>query len=170
MGFSRQEYWSGLPFPSPGALPDPGIKPRSPVLQADSLLSEPPESYHKVIPKLKTQKDTISLNRKDMYLANLKKKHTCNISSVQSSRSVMYDSLLPHGLQHSRPSCPSPTPRVYPNPCPSSRRCHPTISSSVVPFSSCLQPFPASGSFQMSQLFTSGGHILEFQLQHHFFQ
>ena len=73
-------------------------------------------------------------------------------SSVQFSYSVVFDSLQPHGLQHARPPCPSPTPRVYPNSCPLSRWCHPTISSSVVPFS-CLQSFPASGSFQMSQLF-----------------
>ena len=73
-------------------------------------------------------------------------------SSVQFSRSVVSDSLRPHELQHARPPCPKPTPRVHPNPCPSSRRCHPTISSSVVPFSSCPQSFPASGSFQMSAL------------------
>ena len=66
---------------------------------------------------------------------------------TQFSRSVMSHSLWPHGLQHTRPSCPSPTPRVYSNSCPSSRWCHPTISSSVVPFSSCPQSFPASGSF-----------------------
>ena len=65
--------------------------------------------------------------------------------------------LQPHGLQHARPPCPSPTLGVYSNPCPLSWWCHPTISSSVVPFSSCLQSFPASGSFQMSQFFTSGG-------------
>ena len=64
------------------------------------------------------------------------------------------DSLWPHGLQHSRPPCPSPTPRAYSNPCPSSQWCHPTISS-VIPFSSCLQSFPASESFPMSQLFAS---------------
>ena len=64
--------------------------------------------------------------------------------------------LQPHELQHARPPCPSPTPGVHPNPCPSSRWCHPTISSSVVPFSSCPQSFPASGSFQMSQLFALG--------------
>ena len=68
---------------------------------------------------------------------------------VLFSRSVVSDSLWPHEPQHTRPPCPSPTPRVYPNPCPSSRWCHPTISSSVVPFSSCPQPFPASGPFQM---------------------
>ena len=77
--------------------------------------------------------------------------------SVQFSYSVVSDSLRPHGLQHARPPCPSPTARVYPNSCPSSQWCHPTISSSVVPFSSCLQSFPASGSSQVSQLFTSSG-------------
>ena len=69
----------------------------------------------------------------------------------------MYDSLRPHGLQHARLPCPSPTPRAYSNSCPWSSWCHLTISSSVVPFSSCLQSFPASGSFPMSQLFTWGG-------------
>ena len=80
--------------------------------------------------------------------------------SVQLSSSVVSDSLRPHEPQHSRPPCPSPTPRVYPNLCLLSRWCHPTISSSVVPFSSCPQSFPASGSFQMSQLFTSGGQSI----------
>ena len=78
-------------------------------------------------------------------------------SSVQFSHSVMSDSLWPHGPQHARPPCPSPTPRVYSNSCPSSRWCHPTISSSVIPFSSHPQSFPASESFLMSQLFTSCG-------------
>ena len=77
-------------------------------------------------------------------------------SSVQFSRSVVSDSLRPQELQHTRPPCPSTTPRVHPNPCPLSRWCHPTISSSVVPFSSCPQSFAASGSFPMSQLFASG--------------
>ena len=81
-------------------------------------------------------------------------------SSVQFSCSVVTGSLRPHESQHARPSCPSPTPRVYPNPCPLSWWRHPTISSSVVPFSSCLQSFSASGSFQMSQLFTSGGQSI----------
>ena len=75
--------------------------------------------------------------------------------SVQFSHSVVSDSLRPHELQLARPPCPSPTPRVHPNPCPLSRWCHPTITSSVVPFSSCPQSFPASGSFLMSQLFAS---------------
>ena len=69
----------------------------------------------------------------------------------------MSDSLQPHEPQHARPPCPSPTPRVHPSPCPLSRWFHPIISSSIVPFSSCPQSFPASGSFPMSQLFTSGG-------------
>ena len=77
-------------------------------------------------------------------------------SSVQFSCPSMSDSLRPHELQHARPPCPSPTPRLHPNPCPSSQWCHPTISSTVVPFSSCPQSFPASGSFQRSQLFASG--------------
>ena len=81
-------------------------------------------------------------------------------SSVQFGCSVMSSCLWPHGLQHTRPPCPSPTPRVHPNPRPVSRWCHPTISSSVIPFSSCLQSFPASGSFQMSQFFTSGGQSI----------
>ena len=79
------------------------------------------------------------------------------LSSVQFSHSVVSDSLRPHELQQARPPCPSPTPRIYPNSCPSSRWCHPTISSSVVPFSSCPQSLPASGSFPMSQLFSWGG-------------
>ena len=90
MGFSRQEYWSGLPLPSP-------------------LLHHRQSLYH--------------LSR----------------SSLQFSCSIISDSLWPHELQHTRPSCPSPTPGVYPNPCPLSRWCHPTISSSVVPCSSCPQ-------------------------------
>ena len=78
-------------------------------------------------------------------------------TSVQFSRSVMSDSLWPHGLQYTRLPCPSPTPNACSNSCASSRWCHPTISSSVIPFSSCLQSFPASGSFPVSQFFTSGG-------------
>ena len=82
----------------------------------------------------------------------------CSIQSVQFSRSVVSDSLWSHEPQHARPPCPSPTPRVHPNLCPLSWWCHPTISSSVVPFSSCPQSFPASGSSQMSQLFAD--HLL----------
>ena len=74
--------------------------------------------------------------------------------------SVMSSSLQPHGLQHDRLLCPSLSPRVCSSSCPLNRGCHPTMSSSVIPFSSCLQPFPTSGSFQMSQLFTSGGQSI----------
>ena len=82
------------------------------------------------------------------------------LTSVQFSRLVMSDSLQPHERQHTRPPCPSPTPGVHPNPCPLSRWCHPTISSSVIPFSSCPQSFLASGSFQMNQLFASGSQSI----------
>ena len=78
-------------------------------------------------------------------------------SSVQFSCSVVSDSLRPHGLQHTRPPCPSPTPGVYSNSCPSSQWCHPNLPSSVVPFSSHLKSFPALGSFQMSHFFASCG-------------
>ena len=83
-----------------------------------------------------------------------------NDYSVQFSHSVVSDSLQPHEPQHARPPCPSATPGVHPNSCPSSQWCHPAISSSVVPFSSCLQSSPESGSFQMSQFFTSGGQSI----------
>ena len=86
--------------------------------------------------------------------------NSSSLSSVQFSRSVVPDSLRPHESQHARPPCPSLTPGAHQNPCPLSRWCHPTISSSVVPFSSCPQSFPASGSFQMSQLFASGGQSI----------
>ena len=79
------------------------------------------------------------------------------VYSVQFSRSVVSDSLRHHESQHARPPCPSPTPRVHPNSCPSSQWCHPAISSSVVPFSSCPQSLPASEYFPMSQLFAWGG-------------
>ena len=85
---------------------------------------------------------------------SLIKPKMCQFSSVQFSRSVVSDSLWPQGSQHTRPPCPSPTPGVYPNSCPLSRWCHPAISSSVIPFSSCPQSLPASGSFPVSQLFT----------------
>ena len=80
--------------------------------------------------------------------------------SVQFSCSVMSDSLQPHEPQHARTPCPSPTPGVYSNPCPLSQWCHPTISSSVIPFSSCPQSFPASWSFQMSQFFAWGSQSI----------
>ena len=92
------------------------------------------------------------------------------VSSVQFCRSVMSDSLRPHESQHARPPCPSPTPWVHSNSHPSSWWCHPTISSSVIPFSSCPQSLPASESYPMSQLFAWGGQSIGVQLQHHSFQ
>ena len=83
-----------------------------------------------------------------------------SLSSVQFSSSVVSDSLRPHGLQHARLPCPLPTPGACSNSCPLNRWCHPTILSSVVPFSSCPQSFPASGSFPMSQFFASGGQSI----------
>ena len=90
-------------------------------------------------------------------LFSVKPQRESAISSVQFSRSVVSDSLRPHESQHARPPCPSPAPGVHPNSCPSSQWRHPAISSSVVPFSSCPQPLPASESFSMSQLFAWGG-------------
>ena len=86
--------------------------------------------------------------------------HTLYPDSVQFSRSVVSDSLWPHEPQHTRPPCPSPAPGVYSDSCPLSQWCHPTILSSVIPFSSCLQSFPASWSFQMSQFFALGGQSI----------
>ena len=102
------------------------------------------------------------MNKKNIHwLIEIHKNNTSTVdfvlNSVQFSCSVVSYSLRPHESQHARPPCPSPTPGVYPNSCALSQWYHPTISSSVVPFSSCLQSFPASGSFQMSQLFASGG-------------
>ena len=88
------------------------------------------------------------------------------LQSLQFSCLVMSNSLWTHRLQHARLPCPSPTPGTYSNSCPSSGWCHPTISSSVVPFSSCLQSLPELGSFPVSQLFTSVAKVLEFQFQH----
>ena len=96
---------------------------------------------------------------KDIYLEHFRFPIQC-FSSVQFSCSVLSDSLRPHRLQHARPPCPSPTPGVYSNSCPLSWWYHPTISSSVFPFSSCLQSIPASGSFPMSHSFVSGGQSI----------
>ena len=90
------------------------------------------------------------------HLISVTEHHYSFLSSVAQS----CPTLRPHGLQHTRPPCPSPTPRVYPNSCPLSRWCHPTFSSSVIPLSSHLQSFPASGSFPMSRLFSSGGQSI----------
>ena len=100
----------------------------------------------------KKKKKTTKITKGDIYFLWL--------SAVQFSHSVGSNSLWPHGLQHARLPCPSPTPGVYSSPCPLSWWCHLTLSSSVIPFSSCLQSFPASGSFQMSQFFASGGQSI----------
>ena len=134
--FPRQEYWNGLPLLTPGVLPDPGIEPVSSTslaLAGRVYTTEPPGKLNTV---------------------------SCVIHSVQFSCSVMFDSLQPHGQQHTRPPCPSPAPGVYSNSCPLSQLCHPTISSSAIPFSSCLQSFPVSGSFKMSQFFPSGSQSI----------
>ena len=96
--------------------------------------------------------------------------HFSIVNSVQFSRTVMSDSLRPHGLQHARLPCPSPSPGACSNSSLLSQWCHPTISSSVVPFSSCLQSFPASGAFPMNQFFPSGGQSIGVKLQHQSFQ
>ena len=105
-------------------------------------------------------KEKVEMNHTPFSLQSVSENHTyswLSISPVQFSCSEVSDSLQSHGLQHTRHSCPSPTPRVYSNSCPLSRWCHPNVSSSVIPLSSRLQSFPASGSFTMSQFFTSGG-------------
>ena len=126
----------GLVAPRHGIFPDQGSNPCRLHWQVDSL----PLSHQ-------GSPDSLTLN---VCLSETNQ-------SVQFSCSVVSNSLWPHEPQHARPPCPSPTPGLHPNPCPLCRWCHPTISSSVVPFSSCPQSFPASGSFQTSQLFASGG-------------
>ena len=140
MGFSGREYWSGLPFASPGDLPDPGIEPASPALQTDSLLSEPPGKY------------------------------LFSISSVQFSHWVMSSSLWPHGLQHAWPPCPSPTPRAYLNSCPSSwwsiQLSHPLLSPSPPTFNLSQHQDLFQGVSSSHQV----AKVLEFQLQPQSFQ
>ena len=108
--------------------------------------------------------------RSDCYIMKFLFDPSGSLFRLLFSCSVMSNSLWPHGLRHMRLPCPSPSPRVCSNSCPLSRQCHPTISSSVVPFSSCLQSFPASGSFPMSWVFNQVAKVLELQLQHQSFQ
>ena len=158
MGFSRQEYWSGLPFP-PGDLPDSGIEPLSSALAGGFFITEPPgKPGYSLVNKAKW-----ACGHGASRIGKVGRAH--QFSSVHFSCSAAPDSLRPHERQHARPPCPSPTPRAYPNSCPLSWWCHPTISSSVIPFSSCPQSFPASESFQMSQFFASGGQSIAW-LQH----
>ena len=128
--------------------------------------SRPKQDHSIIMYKYKQEHEHYLAHKNDQHFSILANMNGCSFftsyqfSSVHFSRSVVSNSLWPHGLQHARLPCPSPTPRVYPNSCPLSRWCHPTISSSVVPFSSCLRSFPASGSFQMSRIFASGGQSI----------
>ena len=146
MGFSRQEYQSGLPFPSPGDLPDPGVEPSSPAMQADALPSEPPGK-----PLQKAHPKSSNCQHPKLTLATDPEGHLAQAtpflrrpprSSVQFSHSVMSSSLWPHGLQHDRLPCPS-IPRASSNSCPSSRWCHPTISILCCPLPLLPSIFPS---------------------------
>ena len=145
MGFPRQEYWSGLPFPSPGDLLDSGIKLMSPAFQADSLpffTSEPSSPLFFIFFH----------------------------SSVQfSSVAQSCPTLTPWTAAHQAFLSITNSRRLF-NSYPLSRWCHPTISSSVLPFSFCPQSFPTSGSFPMGKLFALGGQISDLQFQHQSFQ
>ena len=139
-----------------GIFPTQGSNPGLP--HCRRILYQP---SHKGRPKLGV-KLLISFSKKLSlsWISSSWKTTTRTFSSVQFSRSVMSNSLWPNESQHAKPPCPSPTPGVHPNSCASSRWCYPAISSSVVPFSSCPQSLPASGSFPMSQLFTWGGQTI----------
>ena len=139
MGTSLVVQWLRLHAPNVGSIPGRGTRSHMPATTKGSVAEKTDEST--------------------CCNSNLGQQNKLR-NSVQSSCSVVSDPLRPRGLQYARPPSPSPTPGVFSNSCPSSRWCHPTISSSVVPFSSCLQSFPASGSFPMSQLFTSGGQSI----------
>ena len=153
MEFSKQQNWTGLAFPTSGDLPDSGIEHTSPALAGRFFTTKKNQEG----PQFSSVQ---SLSRVLLFV----------ISVSQFSHSVVSDSLWPHKPQHARPPCPSPTPRVHPNPCPLCRWCHPTISSSIIPFSSCPQSFPASRSFQMSQLSASGGQCIGVSAQHQLLQ
>ena len=121
------------------------------------IISEILEFIDNQLPCLVLQKKKFFGNSLVVQWLELSTFTVVQFSSVQFSLSVVSDSLRPHESQHTRPPCPSPTPRVHSNSCPSGRWCHPAISSSVVPFSSCPQSLPASESFPISQLFAWGG-------------
>ena len=162
MGFFRQEYWSGLPFPSPGDLPHPGIQPGSPALQADNHITINSLGESQYLVRQHSRYVFFDVNKQPKTYAwvctSLESKDSLEMfSSVQSLSPVWL--FLTYALQHARLLCPSLTLGVCSNSGPSSWWCHPTVSSSVVPLSSCLQSFPASS-----------GQVLEFQLQHQSFQ
>ena len=119
-----------------------------------TLMAESKEKLKNLLMKVKEESKKTGLKFNIQKTKIMASSHIC---SVQFSRSVISDCLRPHESQHARLPCPTPTPGVHSNSCPSSRWCHPAISSSVAPFSSCLQSLPASESFPMSQLFTWGG-------------
>ena len=138
-----------LPCPSAGALPDPGTELTSSALAGGFFTSEPP-----------LWNPCLSNTEDKNYLRTMRIKRNRDWKLSQFSCSVVSNSLRPHGLQHIRLPCPSPTARACWNSCPSSWWCHPTISSSVIPFSSCLESFSASGSFPMSPFFTLGSQSI----------
>ena len=155
MGFSRQEYWSGWPCHPPGNLPYTGIKPASPALQADFL---PLTHWGCPVPIYFMLMSQLGLSCNLSPLLILKYYTLCTFTNPYAIISLPILLVLFISVQLlARLPCPSPTPRVCSNSCPSSQWCHPIISSSVIPFSSCLQSLPASRSFPMSQFFTSGG-------------
>ena len=165
-GFLQARKLERVIFPSPGELLDPGIKPASlasPALTGGFFISW---SIRKAQEgrKAEERNSGCSLCCREvvcpLVYGLMKVRQPLAHQLVQFSCSVMSDSLWPHGLQHARLPCPSPAPGVYSNSCPSSRWCHPAISSSVVCFSSIPRCFPASGSFPMSQLFAWGGQSI----------
>ena len=187
MGFPRKEYWSGLPFLSPvdhilselstmthlswvtlHGMAHGFIEVEKAVVHVISLISFSDCGFHSLCPLRDKDKRLMEASwseRLTVGETGLVLMGRVMLRSDQISHSVLSDSWQPHGLQHARPPYPSPTPRSYSNSCPLSRWCHSTISSSFLSFSSCLQPFPASGSLPMSSLHQVV-KVLEFQLQH----
>ena len=162
-------------------FPRPGIEPVSPALTGGFFTTEPLFESPQDNPVLKRWTEIVNTHftKEDRWMVS-KHMERCSTSLViremqirttmnwdyipiqfSSVQSFVSDSLQPHELQHARLPCPSPTPGIQPNPCPLIRWCHPTISSSIVPFSSCPQSFLALRSFQMSQIFTSAGQSIE---------
>ena len=151
MGFSREEYWNGLPFPSSVALSDPGLEPAAPAASSDcrqTLYCH----WGRSNPKGHSCLDnpTVFPEQCDQGHRLLLATETTDYKGLVAQWCL---TLRPHGLKHARLPCPSPSPEACSNACPLSQGCHPTISSSVIPFYSCLQSFPESGSFLTSQLF-----------------
>ena len=159
-GISQARRVEWVAFPTPGSLPDPGIESTfvaAPILPDRFFTTEPPGKPMEPISPLLYFDATLDSQNSKLNQVILR---VNGFSSVQFSPSVESDSLWPHGLQHTRLPCPSWTPGVYSSSCSLSQWCHPTISSSDVPFSSRLQSFPASASFQMTQLFTLGSQSI----------